>query len=151
MQQASLVFFFHVPSVPLTPTKGEGLQFTKQRQQLAPSNCQQPAMWSGLPYLVPGTTPVGGAAGACVLVLALGCASSVWKEQQLQCNSNCTASERTKPLQLSRRTGSPTPTLQPGPKAAPEPAHAHNALPNVHQVKARGKHTHTLLGISNFK
>lgn len=52
----------------------------------------------GLPYLVPGTTPTGAAAGGCALVLALGCASSVWKEQQLRYNINGKASKRTHSL-----------------------------------------------------
>lgn len=84
-----MVFFSRIPSVPLTPTKGEEL--IKQRQQLGPSTVKSPTRF-GLPYLVPGTTPVGEAAGAWVLVLVLGCASSVWKEQQLQYNFNCMAS-----------------------------------------------------------
>lgn len=90
MQRVLMVSFSHIPKCPSDTHEGGGT-LIKQRQQLGPSDCQEPHE-VGLPYLVPGTTPVGEAAGACVLVLVLGCASSVWKEQQLQYNFNCTAS-----------------------------------------------------------
>ena len=61
----------------------------------------------GLPYLVPGTTPVGEAAGACVLVLVLGCASSVWKEQQLQYSFNCKASQENYITAIIQQEGPP--------------------------------------------
>lgn len=83
---------------------------------------------------------MGGAAGACVLVLALGCASSVWKEQQLD------VSPTAQPLGERTHCGRPGgraprhPRRSQGPRQRRSPARTHD----VPLTAGRWKHVESI-------